>query len=157
MRKRLSVYFLFFLPVFSNAQSTNKFTPDFSMVIDTSKMKKISQSCNGSDLKDIEMCWIITFRELSILENNFKKIHKYFLGNKVDSLNHFAFQYLGVWKNSDRCIYINALPNSNMVEWERIKWKSEPITICGGGENFWRALFNIETREFIYLEFNAPK
>ena len=157
MRKRLSLYILFCLPVVSNAQFTNKFTPDFYAVIDTSKLKKVALSCNDSELKDIKKCWIISFRDINILENNFKKIHKYFSGDKVDSLSLFTFQYLGVLRNSDRCIYINAFPTRDMAKWERINWKTEPINICGGGESFWRALFNIETREFIYLEFNSPK
>ena len=157
MPKRLFLYILFCLPVISNAQITNRFTPDFYTVIDTSKLKKVTHSCNDTELKDIKKCWIITFREISILENNFKKVHKYFLGDKVDSLRLFTFQYLGVWRNSDKCIYINALPTRFISELERINWKTEPINFCGGGETFWRALFNIETREFIYLEFNSPK
>ena len=157
MWKRPFLYLLFCLPVVSNAQFTNKFIPDFYTVIDTSKLKKVTQSCNNSELKDIKNCWKITFREINILENNFKKIHKYFSGDKVDSLSLFTFQYLGVWRNSDRCIYINALPTRDMPKWERINWRTEPINICGGGENFWTALFNIETHEFIYLEFNSPK
>ncbi|MEP7317958.1 MAG: hypothetical protein ABI921_04440 [Panacibacter sp.] len=142
------------MPTLSFAQLTNKFTPEFYTVIDTSK---VIHSCNGSDPEDIKKGWIISFKEMSILENNFKKIHKYFSGDRIDSLIFFTFQYFGVWKDSSKCIYINALPTNEMAEWERFKWKTEPITVCGGGDNFWRALFNIDTREFIYLEFNAPR
>ncbi len=101
---------------------------------------------------------------ICILDQNFKKVLELEGGNgqeqgiKIDSLQNYAFQYMGMEIGNEDFIYVNAAElNDEQLSDRFPRWKLEPIVACGGGKTYWGALFNITTTEFSDLQFNNPK
>ncbi len=78
-------------------------------------------------------------------------------GYKIDSLQRFAYQYVGVTIKGKKYIYINAFGNSIVEEYKKhhLDFTTKLVVVCDGGTFFWGVLFDIETKEFSELAFNG--
>lgn len=63
-----------------------------------------------------------------------------------------ARQYLGVVIDGKKLVYINAFP-ANMM---KPIYRYVAVTACGGGSDYWGALYDPETRHFSQFEVNSP-
>ena len=130
-------------------------------IMDTSTKMELLHCCSRTCPDSITGVWVITSKEKVTLEKHFKKIltleTELCCGvNNIDSLNSYAFQYLGVWQNSKKLIYINAFQKSTLKYFpKRKKLSKNPMLWCDGGNDSWGALFDIETKEFIFLAING--
>ena len=102
---------------------------------------------------------LVSQPSVDTLEANFKKVQSlvsttccYSMG-KIKDLANYGFQLIGVSINGKSYIYINAFLKGdiNLLP----TWKTEPVIMCDGGEGFWGALFDPETKEFSQLSFNG--
>jgi|GEM_PF-987411 len=179
----LSILLIFFLS--SNVFSEDfSFKPKYSVIIDPSKGDEVT----GKDSKDQYSCfrnrpentngyWLLTEKDLQILEKNFKKIIQLtptnFKKKKIENLQDYVFQYVGISIGGKKYIYINAVveevfrdtassedrdqgkkKESTHFYWEKLK--HNPIMVCDGGWYFWGALFRIEDATFTELTYNHP-
>jgi hypothetical protein len=75
-------------------------------------------------------------------------------------LSEYYRQYLGVVIEGKNLIYVNVFPRS-LVERpdfpgvSRDYWRSEFVDVCDGGDDFWGALFDLETQLFFSPRFNG--
>ncbi|ESU18401.1 hypothetical protein FCR2A7T_29970 [Flavobacterium cauense R2A-7] len=102
--------------------------------------------------------------DIIVLQENFKKIYKLkssgccLRKHKIDDLNQFAFQFIGVIIKGEKHIYINAFysdEEGNLIDINSEEWKTKPIIVCDGGTYYWGALFNLERKKFTQLSFNG--
>jgi hypothetical protein len=138
-----------------------RFKPMIAATMDTSTKMQVLDCCSRTCPDSITGIWIITPKEILILEKYFKKIltleTELCCGiNNIDSLNSYAFQYLGVWRNSKKLIFINAFSKSILKYFPKSKKLNKyPMLWCDGGNDFWGALFDVEAKEFIFLAING--
>lgn len=90
-------------------------------------------------------------------------------GNMVDLNEEWLMQYMGVSEDGYRWIYINAAfrylyaeSNDNYEELqaeyeERYNGDTFIPGVCDGGLAFWGAMFDLDSYEFIDLQFNTPR
>lgn len=149
-------------PYFSYCQAS-KFKPSFSVVFDSLRGPELITQCTRDTPNNISGYWTPKESDIKILENNFKKIYKYpknkcnVWPGKIKKLESFAFQYLGVTINKNKLIYINAFPSkeANFFKLNDLDPRTYPRTVCDGGAFFWGTLFDIITKKFVFLAFNA--
>lgn len=146
-----AIYILIFIFLISgriDAQS-NIFSPEHYTIIDTGKYKAFVKNCQAYQ-PPVQGAREISSEEINMLEYRFKSIYRYYRGNELNDLSNYIYQYLGIWKNGQPCIFINALPKNTLAILEKQKWRTEPLSVCDG-EN-WRAIFDVKTKQFVYLE-----
>lgn len=160
------LFLLFFMCIllysFAHCQSL-QFKPSFDFTLDTLYGSTLLKQCSRSVPKDINGFWLIHSTEIQTLENNFKSINKLtakgccITNAKIDSLEHFAFQFLGVLIKGKKFIYINAFPLDEIkfLKDRHLDATKTPVVVCDGGNNFWGVLFDIETKQFSFLAFNG--
>jgi len=147
---------------FADCQNVN-FKPSFSTTIEASKASKLLNQCSRSTPKNIKGFWTPTQNDIEILESNFGNITKItskeccFVNAKVDSLQNFAFQYVGVVVNGKKLIYINAFPLEDIVRFKQVNYDPSkmPVVACDGSSYYWGALFDPQTKQFSSLAFNG--
>jgi hypothetical protein len=129
--------------------------PDSSILLDESKGKKLLEDCSGSELKEkVDTFWTPKDKEYQDLQLNFFK-----LNNQVKHLNNYIIQYIGIIFKETKYIYINAFDKRNLKDQIRVNGDltSSPVVACGGGNGFWRVLYDVNLKEFKEVQFNGPK
>ena len=153
---------LLFSHCIANGQDLN-FTPKYITILDTSQVKKTLEQCSRGKTRKVNNSWVIRQKDKIILENNFQKIYKIKatdccqINMKVDSLNKYAFQLIGIIRNGKKYIYINAfeVASSEDLKEEYDYWLTVPVVVCDGGESFWGVFFDINKKAFEHLAFNG--
>ena len=140
-----------------------KFAPKYITILDPSQAKKMLEQCSRGKIKKINNTWTIQQKDKIVLENNFQKIYKIKakdccqMNMRVDTLNKYAFQLIGIIINSKTYIYINAFEVGSREELEENYkyWRTAPVIVCDGGESFWGIFFDINKKTFEHLAFNG--
>ena len=148
-----TLIFLFIkLQVFSQDAST---IPDTSILLDIKKGKALLEDCSGSFYRNqVDSFWTPNKEKY---RNIFLHFNKSNAGTM--SLNNYVIQYIGIVINSKRYIYLNAFHKSELENAISVNEDLElkPVVVCGGGNYFWRGLFDISKNEFTHININAPK
>ncbi len=162
--KQVTVLMSIFLLCSRKAESQNLiFKPSFGVALDTSYGSTMLDQCSRSIPENINGFWTISLSEIAILEDNFKKIDTItakeccFINAKVDRIERYAFQYIGVIIKGKRFIYINAFPLDEIKSLKERGYDPTkyPLVACDGGDYFWGVLFDIEAKQFSFLAFNG--
>lgn len=112
------------------------------------------RDCSGSALLPlVESIWIPNNKEYQDLRLSFDK-----LTNQVKNIDDFIIQYIGIMFEGKKFIYINAFHKHYLSEAKRVynNLSTSAVVCCGGGNLYWRVLFDINAREFGVVKFNAP-
>jgi hypothetical protein len=72
---------------------------------------------------------------------------------------NFGRQYAGLIVGGRKIVYVNVFPN-DMTDFDgkkpvRYDWKSKPVIVCDGGDNFFGIEYDPETKTFSHFEFNG--
>lgn len=73
----------------------------------------------------------------------------------ITDLNEYKRQYVGITKNGERKIFINAICKAHWSQ--RNDWRSEILFVLGGGNCFFHAMYDPEMQELSNFSVNAPK
>jgi hypothetical protein len=152
--------------IFANVYSQNKYSPNFSTIISANNGLVMLNQCSRSTPENINGFFELAKNDIEQLEENFKNIYSLkstkccYAKKKIQNLENFAFQYIGVNINNEKYIYINALGFSNSDEVDESKpffknWKTLPISVCDGGSSYWGVLYNIRKKKFSQLSING--
>ena len=138
--------------------------PNQYTLLDSTKAEILVSQCSRY-APIIEGSWNPSEQQIKELENHIFKISELtadsccIIGQKVNDVNKFYRQYVGVIVNGQKLIYINAFPNfefDNLPKnYKKPDWRKEPYTVCDGGEYYWGVLYNPLTKEFRELAFNG--
>ena len=148
--------------IVSSAQNY-KYKPENSVILDSSQGKGLLVQCSRRTPQHITGLFNLDTGHIKKLENNFKKIFQKkdrsccVRGFAVSNLKDYAFQYTGIIIHRTKYIYINAfrLPSQLQAVNFFESWKTEPVMVCDGGDDFWGVLFNLKTETFSQLAFNG--
>lgn len=166
MKRIIFVFFLFIPFVVFSQSNTNqmKYIPQYGTILSSDKGEKIMNQCSRSIPENIDKYFDLTKENIELLESNFRKvlaikstIRYPFVGWKVDKLENYGFQYLGIVISNRKYIYLNAFiidSEDDFTNWYK-NWKVDPIVICDGGDGYWGALFDLETGSFSQLSING--
>ena len=81
------------------------------------------------------------------------------------SLQNDYRQYAGfISKSGQKCLYLNSFSPDVKKSSEassgpgrkRFDWKREAMDACDGGDSFWGAEYNTQTKQWSHLAFNGP-
>ncbi len=164
--KRIIFVFLLFIPLIVFSQSnTNqmKYIPQYGTILSSDNGEKIMNQCSRSIPENIDKYFDLTKGNIELLESNFRKILAIkstgccYKGWKIEKLENYGFQYIGVMINNRKYIYLNAFiidEQDSFETWYK-EWKTKPIIMCDGGDGFWGALFDLENKSFSHLSVNG--
>ena len=140
-----------------------KILPNQSVVLDSTLATDLVSQCSRY-APIIEGSWNPSPPQIQDLENKLYKISELTSekcclgGEKVDDINKFYRQYVGVIINGKKLIYINAFSKEDFEFGKsktEIDWRKESYIICDGGYYYWGAIYNPENKEFTDLAFNG--
>ncbi|MFT3912297.1 MAG: hypothetical protein QM737_22915 [Ferruginibacter sp.] len=140
-----------------------KFETQMSIILDSTIDRKTMESCSRADPENITGFFQLTRAHIMILQDNFESIRSYKTkeccgeGAMVFDLRNYSFQFVGVIKNSKRYIYINAFLTSSALQHIKHGFciEEQLIDVCDGGAGYWGALFDIQTKQFVFLAINS--
>jgi hypothetical protein len=163
MNKFILISFLLLICLSKVQSQENYFKPLFSAILDSSEGRVLLHQCSRSVPVKNPSYWNPVQNDIDILQNNFKKVCILngndwgSINGKVDSLQKFGFQYLGVIINDKKYIYINAFPFREVekLKSENYDLSKKSLVVCDGGRYFWGVLFDTETMKFSYIAFNG--
>lgn len=165
IKMRYSILIILIL-IFSNVYSQNKYSPKFSTIISANNGLIMMNQCSRSTPENINGFFELAKNDVEQLEENFKNVYSLkstkccYAKKKIQNLENFAFQYIGVMIKNEKYIYINALRFSNSDEVDESKsffknWKTLPINVCDGGSSYWGVLYHIKRKKFIQFSING--
>ena len=78
-------------------------------------------------------------------------------GSRVKSeLAHYRRQYWGVVRDGQRELLVSFFHTSTPAV-ERGLWKTTVFAVAGGGDNYFRVSYGVESKRFSRLQINAPE
>lgn len=113
--------------------------------------------CSRPGPRGVETSWDIPASVLDQLEADLEALTQIaaqgccLLGARVRHPKAYLRQYVGVVINGRPLIYINAFRSVDPTQ----RWLEEAIDVCDGGETYWGALYDPQTRRFSQLAFNG--
>lgn len=137
--------------------------PSFSVTLDSTKGAQLLKQCSRGIPGNVKSFWTPASNDIQNLESNLDNLKKVvardccIIGAKIDSLQSFAFQYLGVVIKGKKYIYINAFPPKTVEHYKerKLDLATTPVVVCDGGDHYWGVLFDPETKQFSSLAFNG--
>ena len=159
--KKIFIFLVQIIACFILQAQNNYFKPGYSTLFDSSKGDILLHQSRS--MPRITRFWNATNKENNFLEKNFKKvlaINSSFCeaGDcKVASLTKFVYQYIGVFYQGKRFIYVNAfsfIPEIHLNSKFGL-WETGPVSVRDGENSFWGVLFDPEKQEFVQLSFNG--
>ncbi|MFI5152461.1 MAG: hypothetical protein ACHQET_03960 [Chitinophagales bacterium] len=159
---RITTFILTLVCCSLSATSQNsEFKPSFRVIV--SKTPTRFRQCSRTVPEKIKSFWVPTQSDIEVLESNLNSIYDLrantggVIGAKVDSLDKFAFQYIGVIIKGEKYIYINAFPIGLTERYKKANFDltQSLVIVCDGGVSFWGVLFNLNTKQFTLLSFNG--
>jgi len=160
-------YFLIIIDLFCCKSiiygQSDKFIPDYSVILPSEQGEKMMQQCSRSVPNNIEKFFNLTEQDIHLLEDNFMKLltvkstNCCFSGITIKSLDNYGFQYIGIVINSKKFIYINAFSYETKDEFSTFykNWQTQPVIWCDGGDSFWGVLFSLDKKTFSQLSVNG--
>lgn len=93
---------------------------------------------------------------LKHLEQDLGKLTKLTAGDWIKDQKPYFRQYVGITIRGKRYVYINAFRNfTGERNEDSDDWKKKAVIGCDGGNFFWGALYDPQTREFSDLSANG--
>jgi len=107
-----------------------------------------SRPSPGRDAGRITGYWAPSRQQVEQLEARLAQL------TEVDQPGDFDRQYVGIEADGKQWVYVNAfrLPDDSTIDPAR-----EAIRACGGGRQFWGALYDPQATRFSELHFNGAK
>ena len=159
-RERLATLFFCLSILFGVKAQEFKFTPSYEVVVKSLGQKDILKQCSRDTPKDVEGIWLVDSLSVQKLHANFGKVQKLkpvccpVMNWRIEDLQRYAFQYLGVSIKGKKFIYVNAFPKAYLEDVKEIS-KEKLLDFCDGGTDFWGVLFDMQTETFSSLSVNG--
>lgn len=141
----------------------NSYKPKYSTTLDLSKGERLLRQCSRWTPKNISEYWIPTENDIARLEKQFMNVKEIkataccLINGTIQTLDNFAFQYIGVTIKKKKYIYLNAfhLDEEDDLNTFYKSWKTDPIVMCDGGNYYWGVLFDLDRLKFSDLAING--
>ena len=142
---------------------TKKYTPNYFTILDQTEGRTVLDQFSRTSPTKVENFFTPTSNEVSVLENNFRKLLKTKSIDccnpavQIKKLKRTVFQYTGLIIDHKKYIYINAFQIDSPEDLHNYypDWQFKPVIICDGGESVWGVLFNLDEKKFLQLTFNG--
>ena len=153
--KKINLFLLLLLPLIlfgQNEASPNQYVPKHSVILSKNKGVRLLNQYSREVPANITDYFDLEEENINLLEDNFRNLLTIkakdccLIGGKIDSLENYAYQYIGVIINNRKYIYINAFfveSENDFSTWYK-NWLTEPIIMCDGGDGFWGILFDVK-------------
>lgn len=154
-------------------------------VLDGRHAQLLSQPCSRAKPPKFQDTWQPREADIKDLEERLSLLQQLksslccHPGGRVKNVHAYYRQYVGIVVNGRKLIYINAIEIRSLTENQSNaevlcrefrahysdcvrnlnhasdRWRQQPITACDGGDSFWGAIYNPETKDFSDLAFNG--
>lgn len=135
------------------------FTPEQFAVINDSLGTTLVNQCSRPSPEDVTKFFNLSTSEVETLHENFKKVYTlqcsdtYYKDFRVSDTIPTIYQYVGMFVEDKKQIYINAFPTEIALQTQH-PWKRQPLVACDGGKHFWGVVFDLQTERFSDLYMN---
>jgi hypothetical protein len=134
------------------------------VILSVEQAANVLQQCSRSS-STLDGTWTVTPKDVELLEQDLLRLNGMkargccIMGWRLENVDSYLRQYVGIVVEGRRYIYINAFPVDTFDDWpaqaEKLDWKREPFHACDGGGAFWGVLYDPATRRFSQLAFNG--
>jgi hypothetical protein len=151
-----------FLTCLIGCRSRNHYyQPKQYTILDSTKGKNLLRQCSRSTPQKISSFWVPSEKEIMMIDAQFLRVMDIkskgccLPGRKIQKLDDFAFQYIGVTIHGKKYVYVNSFYKDKENESLYTNWKTEPIVMCDGGDHYWGVLFDLNRLRFRNLSING--
>lgn len=98
--------------------------------------------------------WTPTYENLADTESNLNTFLKQKGVDKPKDFKNYYRQVTGVTIGSKKYLYIYYF-NRSIVSNDAVWWKSKPAEVLDGGDSFFRVLYSLSEKKFVWFECNG--
>ncbi|WP_266160764.1 hypothetical protein [Dyella silvatica] len=136
---------------------------EHAAVLPPNQAESVLKQCSRPTPQHVDGTWVVPPTVVMQLESDLNKLSSLkpkqccISDESVRNPESYVRQYVGITIRGRQYVYINAFHYSILSAHskERDLWKHKPVMVCDGGDAFWGALYDPETREFSELAFNG--
>jgi hypothetical protein len=161
MQKTITLAALWLLASCAMARPTSQ---QHAIVLPPSQARHALEQCSReSPQSDADGTWTIPLATIARLEEDLSKLtavgshHWGIAASSAWNPRDYFRQYAGITIRGKKYVYINAFHDLPIYidGQDPTRWEREPELACDGGDSFWGALYDPETRQFSQLAFNG--
>jgi hypothetical protein len=135
-----------------------------AVLLPATQARHMLQQCSRKTPGPLSGVWKVSPSVIANLERDLPKLSKLVsptcCGKSLTVSDPSAFyrQYVGISINGHDYVYINAFHDHPIYlhPKDRDLWRTEPVLMCDGDDNFWGVLYDPKTSQFSQLSFNGP-
>lgn len=156
-RRRCRRAYLLYLVAFSVSCSVTTTAPGRSVVLSPAQTQMLLSPCSRNAPQGVEATWIVPQEVVDQLEANLYKLARLradqccILRGRIRYPGTYFRQYVGIVIGNRRLVYINAFRSAS----DKAEWRSEAVVACDGGDDYWGAVYDPETKVFSNLAING--
>jgi len=118
--------------------------------------KNILNPCSRTAPPTFQGTWTPTQEDIAKMEANFRRLQRLkatecCLRTRIESINTYFLQYVGIVVDGKKLIYINAIDKSDADK----NSNNVPHDWCDGGPGCWGCLYDPATKKFFHLAING--
>jgi len=130
------------------------------VVLEGQHAQALSRQCSRDGPPGFQDTWQPSERDIKELETQLPLLEGLkaslccIKGARVKNVHDYYRQYVGIVVNGRKLIYINAFAISARLVSDDT-WRQKPAIFCDGGDLFWGAIYDPQSKEFSQLAFNG--
>lgn len=138
--------------------SVRPIPPGRSVVLPAEQLEKVLWLCSrpGPRIEDVMGTWEVTEEVVALLEADLPKLRRLrasccIRGLRIRQPWSFFRQYLGIVIDGRRVVYVNFFRDEESFP----QWRERAVQVCDGGDYYWGAIYDPDTRRFSQLVVNG--
>jgi hypothetical protein len=160
MRKEMRCLWFLFLAL---GVALDASSMDHGFILSPDQAELVLKQCSRPTPRNVDGAWAVPPAVVTQLERDLGKLselksHQCCISEEsVQNPDSYLRQYVGVTIQGRKYVYINAFrePAAHWRNENVDAMMHKPITMCDGGDSFWGALYDPETRQFSEVAFNG--
>jgi hypothetical protein len=130
---------------------------DKAVILDPSQADSMVRQCSRSAPEKHSGTWQVSEAVVAQLELDLPKLAQLTTDacckrdGSVSAPEAYFRQYVGIVVDGKPLVYINAFKSN----WSNAPWREKALVMCDGGDDYWGALYDPETRRFLALSING--
>ena len=159
--RRLDLIALFFVASFAAAIAAPVWQAKDGVVFPTSKAKTLLAQCSRGVPQGVTGFWSPQPAQIAQLEMLLPALlERALAGQSHPPVQFYMRQYAGLVLKNRNLIYVNGFASYPDNAYDRKdretgKWRTEALVVCDGGNSFFGAVYDPQTRKFEGLGFNG--
>lgn len=144
------------LVVLACASGSTSRLPERAAILPTSRAPELLDQCSRPSVSPVEGFWQPDAAAILELEEGLPGfLARPDVRSPSAPLERYYRQYAGVVSRGERLIYASFLHESVLASPGELRWRTQPVVVCDGGDWFWGITYDPRSHEFGPPQYNG--